>query len=282
MIYYLLITISTVMFGVQFLFNDIYRKHEGSTLFKSVVFSLGTAAVIAVLMLVIGGFSIEFTPFAFVLALLSAVNAVLFAYCSVVSLSKINLSLYSLFVMLGGMILPVIAGVLFGEAFGLRKAVCIVIIIIALSVGVDFNADKRTLVICFVMFMLNGLAGVIAKWHQFYADAAVSGESFMFWKSIMTVVISVFLLIFIDKDSILFRKKGAAFSGIAGFALMSGFGNFFLLVALNHVDASVQYPMVSGGTIVVSTVIAFVSGSKLNYKNIISTVLAIGATLLLV
>ena len=50
--------------------------------------------------------------------------------------------------------------------------------------------------------------------------------------------------------------------------------NYILVFALTFVDASVQYPLVTGGTIIVSTVICFIRGVKPSKKELASVVLA--------
>jgi drug/metabolite transporter (DMT)-like permease len=51
-------------------------------------------------------------------------------------------------------------------------------------------------------------------------------------------------------------------------------GNFILLIALSHVDSSVQYPMVTGGIIIVSTIISYFGDKKPNKKELLSVAAA--------
>ena len=50
--------------------------------------------------------------------------------------------------------------------------------------------------------------------------------------------------------------------------------NLLLVIALAHVDASVQYPMVTGGVMIVSTAICFFGKKKPQKKELISVALA--------
>ena len=50
--------------------------------------------------------------------------------------------------------------------------------------------------------------------------------------------------------------------------------NFVLVIALAHVDASVQYPMVTGGVMTVSTLICFFGERKPSRKELLSVALA--------
>jgi hypothetical protein len=66
-----------------------------------------------VILLAVNGFRIEFAPFTLLIASLAALNSIAFAFCSFKALDSIDLSLFSLFSMLGGMLLPFFQGILF-------------------------------------------------------------------------------------------------------------------------------------------------------------------------
>ena len=132
-VYYALIVLSVVMFGGCFALNDAYRQRRGSSIKISLQFSLiGSLAGFVVLILV-NGLKFEFTPFTFIMAILASLNGFAFTFCSFKALDRINLSLYSLFSMLGGMVLPFLQGILFyGEKITVAKAVCFLFITFAL------------------------------------------------------------------------------------------------------------------------------------------------------
>ena len=60
----------------------------------------------------------------------------------------------------------------------------------------------------------------------------------------------------------------------AGSACLNSVANMLLLIALLKLPASVQYPMVTGGVIVFSTVIELVRKSKLTKKEIAAALIA--------
>ena len=55
---------------------------------------------------------------------------------------------------------------------------------------------------------------------------------------------------------------------------MNRIANLLLLIALMHLPASVQYPMVTGGVMIVSTAICFFGKKKPSKKELISVSLA--------
>ena len=122
MIYYLLLIAATVLFAFQMFFNQQFQRLRGNTLEASLTFSTYVHSVIFLLMLCINGFRLEWSWFSVGMALIRAAMDITFGYCSIQALACANLSVYSTFSMLGGMVLPFVYGVAFaGEALTLPK-----------------------------------------------------------------------------------------------------------------------------------------------------------------
>ena len=68
----------------------------------------------------------------------------------------------------------------------------------------------------------------------------------------------------------------------AGSGALNKVANFILLIALMHVDASVQYPMVTGGTMIVSTIYCLIGGVKPKRKEVWSVIVAFFGMLMLI
>lgn len=145
--YYGLVMVSVIMFGIQFLFNERYEKLSGNDAAATFAFGFLSAVSGLICLLVINRFRLEWTPFTAVCALATAVNSLLYTICSMKALSKINLSLYSLFAMLGGMLLPFLQGLIFyDEVLTLGKIVCVVLISAALFFSVSGTIGSRGLI----------------------------------------------------------------------------------------------------------------------------------------
>jgi hypothetical protein len=110
--YYGMIMGAVLMFGISFFFNERYQKHSGSDLIPTMQFSLISAIAGAGILFAVNRFALAVTPFTVLMALANSLNGLLFTFCSLKALGKINLSLYSLFSMLGGMALPFVGGIL--------------------------------------------------------------------------------------------------------------------------------------------------------------------------
>lgn len=281
--YYALIMLSVVMFGGCFALNDVYRKISGSSIKISLQFSLvGSLAGFTVLMIA-NGFKFEFTPFTFIMAILASINGFAFTFCSFKALDRINLSLYSLFSMLGGMVLPFLQGIIFyDEKMSLAKWLCFLFITFALVLTVEKGERKKGTIYYICVFVLNGMSGMLSK---FFAEAPftkTSATGYTNLISICGVVISGVLLLIISKkypEGGKFSFTGTAIGAASGIA--NKIANLVLVIALAHVDASVQYPMVTGGVMIVSTLICFFGKNKPSKKEVLSIIIAFIGLLLL-
>ena len=280
--YYALILLSVVMFGACFGMNDLYRKTRGASIKISFECSLIAAIPNFFILLAMNGFRIECTPFTLVMALLSAMNSLLFTYFSFQALGKINLSLYALFSMLGGMALPFAQGIIFyGERLTVAKIVCFIIIVAALALTLERGEKKKGTVYYVGVFVLNGMSGVLSKIYTATDLPKASATGYSLLSNVVMLVISLSVILILHK-----QKTPAHTPFSVGIAALNGvvnrLANLILLFSLSHVDASVQYPMVTGGTMIVSTLIAFLDKArKPSKRELASVALAFLGTLAL-
>ena len=190
--YYGIIMISTLMFGVQFYLNDQYQK-ESRTGASSLFTGTFIGAVVGVLCLaIINQFNFSSTPFVLVWSFITAGNSVLCSICSLKALEKVNLSVYSLFTMLGGMILPFITGLLlYHESITVAKAVCVAFVIAALLITVSWKNKTGGELYYIGVFILNGMSGVLSKIYEDATLPKVSSVVFSLWIAMMSTFISL-------------------------------------------------------------------------------------------
>lgn len=296
MIYYLMILASTLMFSLQFFFNEAYVREEGESLKSAVAFSVLTSVVIGVLMLLFNLGKVEVTTFSLGIAGLTAVCCILLLVFSSMALTKVTLSLFSVYAMMGGMILPTVAGILFfHEPMTLRKGICILLIAAGILINTEFSKGSRKVSgSCLGVFLMNGMVGVLAKWHQSSFLPVVSSSGFMLLRSLWIIVLGFVILLAMSgkkpgpllEDSPesakkLFHLTRPVIKASLGYGVMEGAGNLLLLIALMHVAASVQYPMVTGGTMVFCAIIDVCRGIRLSKKTVVSCLLALAATVLI-
>lgn len=280
-LYYGIILVAVVMFGFQFFLNNDYEKKNGSGLLPSMVLVFGSSLVGLPVLWAINSFKFEFTWYTLFMATVTALNMTACILCGQKALSKINLSLYSIFSMLGGMLLPFFAGIAFyEEKLTLGKILCFVIVTVALCLTFEKGQSKKGFIYYAGIFIFNGMSGVLSKIFQESTAVKTSAAGYSVLSALMTVVIAGAFLLFNIKKVKLPMKN--SYLSLAGCGLLNKVANYLLLIALAHVPASVQYPMVTGGVMIVSTALGFFTPNKPKKMEIISLVLSFIGLMMLV
>ena len=96
---------------------------------------------------------------------------------------------------------------------------------------------------------------------------------------IITAVICAFLISISKEKSFRISKKSMGLS--ISYSIFNSIGNLLLLIALLKLPSSVQYPMVTGGTIVFATVISVLRKDNVSQKEILAALIALGASVLM-
>ena len=280
MIYYGVLLAAVTMFSFQFLFNGIFEKEYGNGLRSMFVFSAGSSLVGFIVLFVINGFRFEFTWFSMLMAFFAALDSIGYTYFSLKSLGRINLSLYSMFAMLGGMILPSVAGILFyNEEMTIGKGICYVLILLSLLLGVKKGDSKSGYVYYMGVFMLNGMSGVLSTIFQNAPYEKTSAAGYSMLISLTALVICLVFLPFVKGDGR--RLTGKALVSMGGYGVLCRVGNYLLLIALVHLPASAQYPFVTGGVMIISTIISLFTRNKPSMREIIGVAVSFAGLLVL-
>ena len=289
--WYALILTCVLMFGSGFWLQDMYRRRRGSGLRISMESACIGALAGFIVLVLIDGFSFTLTPFTLLIAVLNALNNMAFAFFAFRALDRINLSLFSVFTMLGGMALPFFQGILFyGEDITISKIVCVIFIVIALLCTVEKGEKKRGTVYYIGIFVLNGMAGVLAKIYTESELPKASAAGFSAWSALSTALLSGVVWLILSRMQkrqnldIPRTPRKALFQSFGIGALMGSINkvaNFLLVLSLVHVDASIQYPMVTGGTMIVSTIFSCFGDKKPKKSEIISVCFAFAGMLAL-
>ena len=276
--YYGFIIISVLMFGGCFFLKDIYRRKRNASDTLMTFESMFIGSIVGLIVLfIINGFKIEFTWYTLVIVLLTTLNNLAFTYCSFKALKHINLSLFSLFTMLGGMLLPFLQGIFFyNEELTIGKIICVILIFISLLLTVDLKEKKKGYFYYIGIFILNGLSGVISKIFLESQFPKTSVEGYSILLAIVSILVSfivLFYLVKVKKEKLqLLNYKTSLLCVLSGG--LDKIANYLLVIALLYVDSSVQYPLVTGGVMIVSTINSFFTNEKPTIKEIISILIA--------
>ena len=283
--YYNYIILSVLMFGGCFLIKDIYRKKRNTTdiimTFESMF--IGSLAGLFVLF-IINGFKFEFTFFTFIMVLLTTLNNLAFTYCSFKALKSINLSVFSLFTMLGGMLLPFFQGILFyNEGITLGKILCVILIGFSLLLTIKKGEKKSGYIYYLGIFILNGLSGVLANLFSEATFEKTSAAGYSILLAIVSIIVSfiALVIIYLSKKEQLTKPNLSSTTLCITNGILDKVANYLLVFALLYVDASIQYPMVTGGVMIVSTISSFLMGIKPSKKEVVAVLIAFIAMLVL-
>jgi len=280
MIHYIIMFLAVICFTAQFGFTRSYERAVKPTLTTTLIMIAVTNLVGTVLFLIVGGFRVEVSSISLFWAFALAIVMIPYYIMGVKVLSLGSLAIYSMFMMLGGMLVPFFYGVFFlkEELTTGRIAGTILLSLFVILQALWQKPDKNQTVtkskkymffiLCLLIFFLNGMTGVIAKAHEISGNA-VDEISFSILSCSITAAMSLIFLLFRSKNMRYALKETfrvyplviMTFLGIAAYT-----GNFLHLKAAAFVPASVQFPLVSGGVIVLSALV-----SKLIFKENISS-----------
>ena len=278
---YLLLILAAFLFAVQFLFNQQYRRLKGEGLDATMTFSLYTSAISFVILFALGRFQLHITWVSLLIAVLYAAVCLLSSYAGLKAFGTANLSVYSIFMMLGGMLLPFAYGILFAnEALSFAKALSILLICAAVGCSFEKGAEgKNAYRVYAAIFILNGLVGVLSKIHLSVAALAVDSYSFM--ATIQLALLAMCLLYCLMTRQGIPKPSGKLYLCLSGYAVCNGNGNLFCQIALTSLPASVQYPIITGGVMVFSTLISLARREPIGGKTYLAAALACLSTILI-
>lgn len=300
--YYLIAVLAFVSFGFQTLFTKMFQNSVKSNLTSSLVFSAYSSLLVCAVFIVINKFSLEYTPFSL---LTSAAIAVFSVLCNIAVIKLVsigNISLYTLFVMMGALIMPFIFGIaVLKEEVTAFKIIGVVIMVAALFMSLadslrkkgeseitqDGKGAKRggmlLILLCAAVFLMNGGVNVFSKveavGESFFGRDTVGIYDYLIWSRLFTVVVSVliFPFVFLKKGEkraeelgvfrCFAKPKPLIFGALFAAANIMGFA--LQLYCASYISASVLYPLVTGGTIIVASVLG-----RIFYKQKISPLMA--------
>ena len=165
---------ATIFFAGQFVFTKIYESATRQTVNTALLMLVVTSMTGAVMYFAVGGFSVQFSAASFVWAGVFGLIMIPYYVIGIKVLSLGSLAVYSLFMMLGGMLVPLFYGViLLKERITLSQgigSVLLVVFIILQSLVQKTQTHEQTenkkgktlyFILCIAIFLINGLTGVI-------------------------------------------------------------------------------------------------------------------------
>lgn len=293
MISYFFVLLAVILCAASFVFNKKYQADCGEGLRTCCVFNLLNGLMTAVFFFLIGGFSLAVTPYSLFHAFLQALIGGSYVILGFRILAEGTVAVYTMFLMLGAMLLPYGFGILFlEEPLTPCRGIGAVILAGALiafsfsenSQEAEKKPSKKFWFLCIAVFCLNGLLSIVTKIHQVDTRFPTVGENdFVILSGLMKAVLFAAVLPFTKPAPKGQNSFGSlkSFGYVAAISVLGGASTLFQLYGAADLDASVMYPMLTGGMVVLTALAGRIFfGEKLSFRSVCCIGLMFAATFL--
>lgn len=261
--YYILALLADVGITASFTINKFYRTLVPFSV-SSITFKVAVGSCVSFLLFfIIGGFKLQVNVFTLFMAVLMNVVAILSEVVTFTAYGKGHLSLYTVFQMQGGMLLPFVYGVVYGNRLTIIHVVGISIMMIALMMSVlpqRGRGEKPSgsyIMLCCLIFFLNGSISIISYIYS-NSTSGTGPQNFIMIKSLMLGALALGLYLYFPKNAaVKGTGKGTPLrlgALIAGVSLVDSASYFAQLVSAARLPAVVMYPVITGGTMVLTAI----------------------------
>ena len=278
---YIYVAIAVVLLAFEFACSKKYQALEGAQMVPGLRFNALTGLLSALTMLVISGFQPAWSPLSLILAIGQAACCIAYSLIGFRVLKMGGMALYSTFLMSGGMLLPYFVGVAFwNEQLSWLRIVGVVLILgaVILSNFTREKISKKLIALCCTVFVLNGFVSILSKYHQI--KAPVDSTNFAMYAGAAKFLLCSLVLIFCRKAPSQFMQNRKSYLVIAVTAVVCGVSYLLQLMGAKDLPATVLYPMITGGCVVMSALAGMVFfKEKISKMQLISILLCLAGTL---
>lgn len=269
-----------------FIFMKLFSGSIKRTVYTTLAFSVVYGVIATVVCAVVGGGLVFDNLPSTLLALAFAVISVLFVILGILVVSLGNMSMYSMFTLLGSIVLTFIYGLIFrgeGPTVSVFRWIGIALMLVSLVVPLiderggekskNSGTKKEKILFwsaCFAGFLCNGLAGVVCAVQADVELAQIASgitpvSSIQFcglYMLMVTVIAGVILAVMAcfkkTREEVktckgIFRFLPFIFS--AGYGISTAFANVFNIEATKVLPATLTFPFANGGVIVITAIV---------------------------
>ena len=291
MIDYLMAMGSVALIALGFIIQKVYQRATDSSAKSSSAYSLISAALSLLFLIIMNGMTLEITAY-------SAINATLRALCGLAYtvigfkiMKEGSVAYYMLFLMSGGMLLPAIYGWIFLREPVLPLHLIGVLIILFALVLSNLGEEKpkpKVILMCLMVFVLNGFVNIFSKLHQVCTDyEIVSTAAYAALGTLASLITSFGLLVFSNlksskKDNASLQNSRFNYKALLMIPIASVIGVISSLMQLEcakTLPASMLYPIITGGTVGLTGIFAAVLfKEKLSKRGLVGVILCVLGT----
>lgn len=281
--YYLMLIAAAILLACDFVIQKKFQSKTDGSVADCLIFSLIFGVSESVIFFAANGFKLSFTPFSCLMASAASVLAMGYIMLGFLIMKSESVAYYTLFVMTGGMAMPYLWGLVFlNEEFSFLRLAGLILIAAAIVV---MNADKskltpKTLILCALVFIMNGAVSVISKQHQL-SPAALGENDFIIYTGLARAVFAGVALIFMRNKINRQKYTPRAIALPVLSSVVSGVSFALQLIPAKYVPATALYPFITGGSIIFTAAAGriFVK-EKINKRTAAGLALCLAGTLM--
>jgi len=258
---YVYLLVASFLLAADFAVQKIYQKKSGTGIIAGLSFNTVVGLGTAVLFFILNGFTVHITSYALIMAGTMSIFAFIYTLIGFRILRDGNMAVYSLFLMTGGMVVPYIFGTIFLEEQPTKLNIVGVILILFAVILPNLNiknVKKTQLILCVAVLLLNGGCSVFSKLGQVDFGYGIIGVyDFVCITGIVKFVacggvLAAYLILRKNKT-----EKPVKISVIPIMCIsfvVGGVSYMLQLIGAATLPASLMFPMVSGGSMIFSTI----------------------------
>ena len=274
-----MILFSSLLTAIDMLISKLYQKSNGNSLKSGLVFNFFVGCFSSIIFLATNKFHVEFSFFSCVSAVIMTSITIIYIIIGFNILAMGKTAVYAFFQSTGAMVVPYIWGLLFLKenisVFSITGVSLIILSVYIMNVDKS-NISFKQMLMCISVFVLAGCVSVISKQHSI-SNYSVPAMDYVIITSFVKIVLCGALLIFFKiKDS---TQKANKVNKYVIFlcalsAAATGVAYMVQLVCAKYMPATVLYPVMTGGTVILSAVFARIAfKEKLSKKGIIALII---------
>lgn len=261
--YYLLALLADVGITACFSINKVYRGCVPYAI-RSVAFKVAVSSGMSFLLFfTLNRFRVQVNGYTLLMALAMDTVAVLSEGVTFIAYGKGPVSLYTVFQMQGGMLLPFLYGVVCGNRLTVLHVVGILFMTVALILTVlpERGRAQRPsggfVVLCCLIFLINGAISIVS---YIYSNSALGTgpQNFIMAKALMLGSAAALVYGLQPARAKPSRNGGSGLLRlgvlIACVSLIDSASYFAQLLSAAHLPAVVMYPIITGGTVVLTAI----------------------------
>ena len=252
-------------------------------------FTVYSALFSLALLLILNGLTPAFSWYSLINATLKSLCCYLYTLLGFRLMSQGCVALYTLFLMSGGMILPALWGWVFlDEPVLILRLIGVVLIVFSISLthSEEHKINASMFLSLCGVFLLNGMVSVLSKLHQINTSyKTVSTTAYALLSTVTSLIISVAVYAIRKRPADDNKQPEKPKTNltlifiVALFSLTGSVSSLLQLEGAKNLPASVLYPMITGGSIVLTGIMALIFfGEKLSRREWTAILLCLGGT----